>query len=118
MGTERIAQRILWYGADDWVALHALFGEAKKAVPEPRDAFREEVVAVLDYLLTRELAEVGELAEAGFVPWKGAVAEVIAKVVARCDETGWRLGGFDELWLKNTPNGMRMADLTTSPTKE
>lgn len=118
MGPERLAQRILWYGTDDWVALHVLLGEAQKAVPDPSDAFKDEVVAVLDYLLTRELAEVGEIAEVGFVAWKGTAAEVIAKVVARCDETGWRLGGFDELWLSNTPKGMRMADLATPPTEE
>ncbi len=110
--TEAIAHRILWYGTDDWVALHVLLGESQKSVPEPSDAFKDEVVTVLDYLLTRELAEVGELDQSGFVAWKGTPAEVIARAVARFDETGWRLGGFDELWLSNTPKGTRLADLT------
>lgn len=110
--TEAIAHRILWYGTDDWVALHVLLGESQKSVPEPSDAFKDEVVTVLDYLLTRELAEVGELDQSGFVAWKGTPAEVIARAVARFDETGWRLGGFDELWLSNTPKGTRPADLT------
>lgn len=96
---------------------HALLGESQKGVPEPSGAFKDEVVTVLDYLLTRGLAEVGELEEPGFVAWKGTAAEVIARAVARLDETGWRLGGFDELWLSNTPKGTRLADLTTPPTE-
>ena len=118
MDTERLAQRILWHGLDDWVALHVLLGEAKKALPTPAQAFKDAVVAALDYLLQRELAEIGELGEVGFVAWKGTAAEIIVKVVSRCDETGWRLGGFDELWLSNTSEGMRMAELATPPTEE
>jgi hypothetical protein len=106
---EEVSRRILRYGTDDWVALHALLGEAREETAEEPDSFKGLVIAVLDNLLAEGLVEVGTLGEAGFAAFRGTSAEIVAIVVARCDETGWRQGGEDNIWLSNTKKGDGLA---------
>ena len=54
----------------------------------------EAAMTALRFLLSHQLARVGDLGVSGFEPWLGADAELVARVHAQCIELDWNpMGG-------------------------
>jgi hypothetical protein len=66
--------------------------------------FRETLSDVFDFLLSRQLIELGSLEEEGFSAWIGTKNELVGRAISECSSFNWEpLGaGF---WIRNTPLG-------------
>ena len=105
-GVEEISYALLREGVDDWWPIDVLLWHAREASPDPADSFKEVAVSVLGFLLSQDLATVGEIGESGFEPWSTSFDETMETVVSKCESVNWEpFGGL--CWISNTAKGNR-----------
>ncbi|WP_329485033.1 hypothetical protein OG618_00295 [Kitasatospora sp. NBC_01246] len=98
---------VLIEGLDDWVPIDQLIWAAREGA-EGR-AWKEFFVELLKFLLESDLIQIGELAEDGFLPWKGGVDEVAQVVVDDLESLSWEPKLGSRAWIANTESGNEIA---------
>jgi hypothetical protein len=74
-------------------------------LPSDRSGYADELAAAVEELLDEGLVTIGEVTDAGFVPWSGSAAELAERArAARLAVTGDLYPG-DVCWFANTPIG-------------
>lgn len=101
-----IRQSVLASGVDDWVDLVEVVSFVREHDPgsTERDAL-PQAVAVVRSLLRDGLVRLGDVTEAGFVPWPGDTAEVEQRLDRAVRTVTLPLRFGDGCWLENTHRG-------------
>ncbi|MEY9845240.1 hypothetical protein ABH940_002310 [Streptacidiphilus sp. BW17] len=105
---EEIIKELVLEGLDDWVPVDRVLDLVRETLPASNDAFKKEVGAVIEELLSQEIMTVGDIGETGFEPWATTGADRTTEVLRKLEAAQWLPQG-GACWLANTPEGDRLA---------
>lgn len=108
MNESRSLERILVRGRFDWVLSHDLVVIGSDFEYPIGLAGRARVMRILGRLLGEGLMVPGELGDAGFEDWPGAVTDWIDRSRAELDRLDWRPRS-EGFWLRLTERGALIA---------
>ncbi|XVV06007.1 hypothetical protein ACQPW3_11725 [Actinosynnema sp. CA-248983] len=104
---ERIFADVLIEGLDDWVPIDQLIWAAREETKGP--SRKEFFAELLHFLLENGLIQIGELAAAGFKPWRGSAGEVVQVVLDDLERLSWDPKLGSRAWIANTEAGNEVA---------
>lgn len=106
MGIEKVIEQVLEHGEEDWVPICAIPYFARSAFGElSSEDVRDVSIRAIRALLEGELAQVGDLTKAGFVPWELDVDSAVREIEHEWIELGHEPGLGELPWLDVTGKG-------------